>query len=338
MVILQHFGLRIPKMWHEERVPSQIQKVDVFPKIKEKIRKKGSNYSLNKKTAFVAQARAAGQFDLASSYIVVDYDTGDILFERNHTKKLPMASLTKIMTAVVALDLADPSDTFVVSKRAATITPTRIGIWEGDILTLEELLTGLLLTSGNDAAQTIKEGVDNKYNESVFIRAMNEKAAFLGLDNTHFSNPQGYDLRKHYSSAHDIAILTHYALTNYPLIADIVKRENAVIPAYSTHEVLYLPNWNGLLGVYPNVFGVKIGNTEKAGSVVVVGSEREGKRVLTVVLGTPGIIERDWWASQLLDLGFEKLGISPVNVTESQLRIKYRTWDYWYDYWRNKHS
>lgn len=246
--------------------------------------------------------------------------------------------LPKIMTAIVALDLASPQDVFTASHKAATITPTRIGIHAGDKLTLEELLRGMLLTSGNDAAEVIRQGVDGLYSDTVFMRAMNEKAAFLGLSDTHFDNPQGYDGKTHYSSTHDIAVLTHYALTNYPLIADIVQREKDVVDATETHEALYLPNWNGLLGVYPDVFGVKIGNTGRAGSTTVVGAKRNGKQVLTVVLGAPGIVERDMWAAQLLDLGFERLGVKPAFITESELRLKYRTWDYWYDYWRNKHD
>ncbi|MCL5784297.1 MAG: hypothetical protein M1142_03015, partial [Patescibacteria group bacterium] len=216
------------------------------------------------------------------------------------------------------------------SYKAASIEPTKLGLIPGQKLTLEELLNGSLLTSANDAVQVIKEGVDEEYKANVFIEAMNLKAKDLGLKNSRFENPQGFDGQSHYSTAEDLAVLTAYALKNYPLISDVVKKDYQFYPTNQNHKQIDMYNWNGLVDVYPGVFGVKIGNTDKAGYTTIVGAQREGKRVVAVVLGAPGVLERDLWASQILDLSFQKLGnLEPVNVTENQLKDKYSTWKYW---------
>ena len=159
---------------------------------------------------------------------------------------------------------------------------------------------------------------------------MNEKAAIVGLKNTHFMNPQGFDDSQHYSTVEDLALLTHYALTNYPLIAEIVKKDYVHLEANNTHRQFDLYNWNGLLDVYPNVMGVKIGNTDMAGTTTIVLSEREGKRMLAILLGAPNVLKRDIWTAGLLDMGFEKTkGLQPIEVSESDLAAKYATWKTW---------
>jgi D-alanyl-D-alanine carboxypeptidase len=260
----------------------------------------------------------------------LDFDSGQIIDSKNGEREVPIASLTKIMTAVVALDISSPSEKFVVTKKAADQIPTKIGVIPGQHFTLQELLEAGLMTSANDAIEVIRDGIDTKYNDAVFIKAMNAKAQFLGLKHTHFTNPQGFDSVEHYSSASDLAVLTHYALTNYPLISYIVQQDYKLLPANSDHKQYDLYNWNGLLDVYPNVSGVKIGNTENAGTTTIVKSERDGKNLLVVLLGTTGVLERDLVASQLLDSGFAAtLGLPPVKVTEKDLRAKYATWKYW---------
>lgn len=159
---------------------------------------------------------------------------------------------------------------------------------------------------------------------------MNEKATFLGLTNTHFTNPQGFDAKDNYSSAEDLAILSHYALTNYPLIAQIAQKEYVYIAKNSFHKQFDLYNWNGLLGVYPQIKGLKIGNTERAGKTIIAVSNREGKQIIVVLLGAPGILERDLWTSELFDAGYTKLTHLPkVNIKEENLQAKYNTWEYW---------
>jgi D-alanyl-D-alanine carboxypeptidase len=289
-------------------------------------------FRLIRQQSFVSKAYATNQtevFDQATEYIAIDNQSGNILLEKNAQYPVSIASLTKIMTSVVALDLAKSTDSLTVSSHAANEIPTTIGVVAGQQMTVDELLHAVLMTSANDAAQAVKDGIDAKYGSPVFIAAMNEKAKFLGLKHTHFANPQGFDNKANYSSAEDLAVLTHYALTNYSEIASITRQDFLHIDANTQHKQFDLNNWNGLLDVYPGVYGVKIGNTGGAGYTTVVGSQREGKDVLIILLNAPGILERDEWAAQLLDRAFGQFGITPANITEDDLRAKYATWKYY---------
>lgn len=300
--------------------------------VSQKLKAKPKNFSLKDNNNFPQNTYAERDEDYnnASSYIVIDEDTGEILADKDSQKSLPVASLTKVMTAVVALDLANKDDVFEVSQNAANKIPTKIGVIPGQKMTLEELLDAMLLTSANDATQVVMEGVNNKYQSDVFIDAMNEKAGFLGLKNTHFENPQGLDSRENYSSSYDLALLSHYALTNYSIITQIVQKDYEFLPENNNHKQFDLYNWNGLIGVYPGVKGLKIGNTEKAGYTTIVSAQRDGKNILTVLLGAPRVIERDLWASMLLDYGFKKADdLVSSNINEIQLEQKYSTWKYW---------
>lgn len=301
-----------------------------FNKILPRLQKTPNDYKLKKQSSIIVPTFASSVYDNASSYVAVDYNTGDVILQKDSSSKLPIASLTKIMTAMVSLDLANPSDQLTISREAASQEPTTIGVVENQKMSVEELLNASLLTSANDAAQALKDGINKKYNSEIFVEAMNAKAKFLGLKNTNFSNPQGFDNGQNYSSAEDLAIATHYALKNYLLIANIVKKDYQFIPATKNHKQFDLYNWNGLLDVYPGVEGVKIGNTDGAKYTNIILSQREGKKILVVLLGAPGVLERDLWASAILDDSFLKLAnLSPVNITQTDLRQKYSTWKYW---------
>lgn len=309
---------------------TEIKENDTFKSLIPKLGKIQNDYSLKPAEENIVPLAYANNLNIpAFSYIVTDFETGEVLEEKDSFKILPIASLTKVMTAVVALDIASPSEIFTISRNAADKEPTKIGVVTGQKMTLEELLNAALLTSANDAAEAIKDGIDSKYKSKVFIKAMNEKARILGLKNTSFSNAQGFDSQNNYSTASDFAILARYALANYSLIARIVKKDYEFLPENNNHKQFDLYNWNGLLGVYPNVTGVKIGNTDDAQFTTSVVSERNGKKVLAVLLGAPGFLERDLWTSQLLDIGFEKLGLEKIAITEDQLLEKYSTWKYW---------
>lgn len=302
---------------------------DAMSVIHPKLARFTSSYTLKKQSSFFAQAHAEASYDAAISYALIDMATGEVLREKALSVPVPIASLTKIMTAVVALDLMDPEEKITITEKAAKQIPTKIGIVAGQRMTVKELLQATLITSANDAAQAISDGVDKKYGEKIFVRAMNEKASILRLKNTHFTNPQGFDYRNNHSSAEDLAILTHYAMTHYPLFREVVSEEYVFLSEDGSHKQFDLYNWNGLLGVYPNVTGVKIGNTDDAGRTTLVVSERGGKQLMVVLLGAPGILERDLWAAQLLDEGFkDMMGLEPVSVTEDALREKYATWKY----------
>ncbi|MBI2601328.1 D-alanyl-D-alanine carboxypeptidase [Candidatus Daviesbacteria bacterium] len=305
-------------------------RIDIFDQIRPKLETiSASEFKLKKQSSgFVSETRAGAEYDQASAYAVVDLDSGEVIAEKNFSKKMPIASITKIMTAVVALDLAPLNQEFTVSARASGMVPTKIMLRPGERVNMELLLKSLLLSSANDSAEVIKEGIDQMYGDYIFIKAMNEKAKFLGLKNTHFTNPQGFDNKNHYSSVEDLAILANYALEKYPYISEVVAKEYEDFnTAYENR--FYLNNWNGLLGVYPGVNGIKIGNTTDAGYTTTVVSQRAEKKLFAVLLGAPGVYERDLWTARLLDLGFERVaGLEPVNLTKLQLEAKYLTWKY----------
>lgn len=285
-------------------------------------------FSLQKRTFLIPEVHAAGDYDGAKAYGVIDLNSGEVMMDKNLSQKLPIASLTKIMSAVVALDLIQPSDLFTVTQKATQVPPTRFALHPGEQFSLEELLNGALLTSANDCIEVIQDNIDTKLGEGVFVKAMNEKARLLGLKNTHFTNPQGFDDGTPFSSVEDLTILTRFALNHYPVILNIVQKDHEELAATNLHQGLYMNNWNGLISVYPGAYGVKIGNTDDAGYTTLVVSEREGHKLLAVVLGAPGIIERDTWAAQLLDEGFAQKGLAKAQITEADLRAHYATWKY----------
>ncbi len=302
-------------------------RIDQMIQIRPKLEQKKNSFQLKKQ--IIPPVSASSEYDQAASYAVVNYETGEVIASKDLSKRLPIASLTKLMTAVVALDLAKADEKFMVSEVAASEQPTKVALQAGESYKLADLLDFALISSANDSAQVIKEGIDQKYGQEVFLEAMNEKAKALGLNDTHFTNPQGFDNPDHYSSAGDLALLAHYALENYPDIAQTVSKDVLDLTNGWADRRFYLQNWNGLLDVYPGVKGVKIGNTELAGNCTIVLSERAGKKVLVIVLGAPGVLQRDLWAGQLLDIGFDKLAnLDPVNVTEAQLKQKYSSWKY----------
>ena len=183
------------------------------------------------------------------------------------------------------------------------------------------------MTSANDAAKVIQEGVDTQLGQPIFIKAMNEKAKFLGLTDSSFANPQGFDDPNNYSTVKDLSILSEYALKNYPLISEIVKKDYVFLPANSIHKQFDLYNWNGLIGVYPETIGMKIGNTDDAGKTTIVVSNRSGKKILAILLGAPDNVSRDLGAAQLLDNGYATtLNLPRINITRRQLQEKYNTW------------
>lgn len=326
-VSMQHLGFQPLKLV----LPIGNRTLDNMASVQPMLERYENTFSLKKSTGFIAQSHADenAEFNGAKAYVVVDYTSGEVILDKNISSQLPMASLTKIMTAIVALDLASTQEVFTVSQEAEDQVPTHIALKKSQQMTLEELLYASLLTSANDATHVIMQGIDEKYGTGIFMRAMNAKAEFLGLSNTHFVNPQGFDDREQYSSVEDLAILTHYALKYYPIFSDMVEKQSYYLQESQRHAGVYLNNWNGLLGVYPNVSGVKIGNTGRAKKTTIVVAEREGNKMLVVLLGAPGVLERDVWAAQLLDAGFaDKYELEPVGITKEELLEKYATWKY----------
>lgn len=333
MVVLQNsdfssakFEFNFPKSKLINAIPQSSALLDA---IRPKLEKIPANFEVKRANSLIPKAYAAQEYDLANAYVVLDLENGQVLLEKNLSEKTPIASITKVMSAVVALDLASPDEYFTVSENAALIEPTKIGVVAGERMKVSELIDAAILTSANDAVEVLKEGIDQKYGKGAFVLAMNEKAKIIGLKNTSFTNPQGFDAKDHYSTPEDLAKLAHYALNNYPFLKESAKRDYRFLPADNNHKQFDLYNWNGLLGVYPGASGIKIGNTGRAGYTTLVTSEREGKKLVVVLLGAPGVLERDLWAAGLLDQGFEKYGIKGAGVSEEKLKEKYSGWKYW---------
>lgn len=242
----------------------------------------------------------------AKNAIMVDVGKGEILFERESSERVPVASLVKIMTAVVALEHARPGDIILISKRAAQTPENFMGISKGEKYTLEDLLFGMMLPSGNDAAEAIADSI--AFDREVFINWMNIKVRELGLKNTKFVNPSGLnnDGELEYSTAYDLALLAHYALKTHPTFAKVVSTFAHTIPYSPDHKYLYFENQTNLLTSYPGVKGVKTGYTEEAGLGLVTYAENEGQEVIGVVLGS---LDRRGDMILLLDKAFEELGV-----------------------------
>lgn len=242
----------------------------------------------------------------ASSALLVDYDSGEVLFSKEENKRLPVASTVKIMTALVALSNAKLSDFFTVSEGAVKTGENSMLLIAGEKLTLSELLYGLMLVSGNDAAVTIAEGIAGS--EVKFVQMMNVKVKDLGLSDTRFVNASGLDddNRAQYSSAYDLAVISRYVWEKYPVFSQITSTYHKFIEATPTHQDYDLYNDTNLLTTYPGVKGIKPGFTWEAGLCLVTYAENGGKRFLGVVLGT---YDRRGEMKELLDWGFGRYGI-----------------------------
>jgi len=235
----------------------------------------------------------------AEAAALIDVESGRLLYSHNGDKRMRIASLTKIMTAIVAIEHGDLSDIVKTGRRAAGKEGSSIYLRVGDEMSLHHLLYGLMLRSGNDAAVAIAEHVGGS--EEGFVHLMNEKARELGLENTHFMNPHGLDHDDHYSSANDLARLTAYALRN-PVFREIVKTRVKKVPNQNAEWDHVWTNKNKMLLMYEGADGVKTGYTKLAGRCLVSSATRNGQQLAAVTLN-----DGDDWADhrKLLDWGFE---------------------------------
>lgn len=213
----------------------------------------------------------------AVSAVAVDLDSGQTLYVHEPAASRPPASTVKVMTALVVLQHADIDDAVVVSAKAAATGGSRMGLTAGESLTVLDLLYGLLLPSGNDAAVALAEHVAG--DEASFVALMNATAGTLGLSGTYFTNPHGLDDAQQVASAADLAAITKAAL-GYPVFAQIVATPQATIAGRP------LTNTNELLGSYPDADGIKTGTTDAAGECLIASTSRDGHRLLAVVLGS----------------------------------------------------
>lgn len=265
----------------------------------------------------------------ARSAIVIEASTGKVIYEKDADTRRPMASTTKIMTALVAIESGELSRELTVAPAAVGVEGSSIYLKEGDKISLESLVWALMLESANDAAAAIAIGVAGSI--EAFAEKMNAKAAELGLSDTHFTNPHGLNDDAHYTTARDLARLTAAAMEN-----DIFRR----IVSTDTYKISYgeslrnLHNHNKMLHLYDGAVGVKTGFTKVSGRCLVSAAERDGMTFIAVTLDAPN----DWDDhSDMLDLGFSSLEkltlveagdsvfISPCIGTESgEITIKNR--------------
>ncbi len=244
----------------------------------------------------------------AESALSYDLTSNKFLFQKNINERLAMASLTKIMTAIIALEHPLAQDKYKVIQ-GDLVGENEMGLSSGEVLSLQELLYGLVLPSGNDAAQTLATNFPGGV--SGFVDAMNAKAKSLGLSDTHFSNPSGLegDGDQH-TTAFDLLVITHYALTHFPIFAEIVSTPEIDISQTSTHKEYYLFNETNLLTTYPGVKGVKDGYTPEAGLCLITYLDYEGHQILAVLLGSA---DRRGEMKEILDYSLESLDIKPPN-------------------------
>ena len=228
----------------------------------------------------------------ARAAVVIDADTGETLFEQNADSRLPMASTTKIMTALVALGEGDLDRVYTVKPEYAAVEGSSMYLQAGERLSLQDTLYGLMmLASGNDAAVAIAGECGGM---TAFVGKMNAKAAELGLTDTHFDNPNGLPSDTHYTTAHELAKITAAALKD-PVFRQIVSTKSCTVSGHA------LSNHNRLLSMYDGAIGVKTGFTRAAGRCLVSAADRNGRTIIAVTLNDPN----DWNDHmEMLDAGF----------------------------------
>ena len=234
----------------------------------------------------------------ASAAVLLHPDSGEICYGKNADVRMPMASTTKIMTALVAIEAAPLSTVITVVPEATNVEGSSVYLYPGETLTLETLLYALLLESANDAAAAIAYGISGSI--EAFADRMNARAQSLGLTDTHFMNPHGLDHAEHYTTAYELAQITIAAL-KHDAFRTIVSTRRMTAPQSGTGGARLFINHNRLLSAYDGCIGVKTGYTKRSGRCLVSAAERDGLTLIAVTLSAPN----DWSDhTALLDLGF----------------------------------
>ncbi|MDP9366307.1 MAG: D-alanyl-D-alanine carboxypeptidase, partial [Chloroflexota bacterium] len=276
-------------------------------------------------TANVVGAQEVPELRINSKrYIVIDAETGEIFAQRNAHERVAMASLTKVLTAIEAIESAPP-DLEITTSEADLVSDqaSQMGFEPGETFTLQELLYGLMLPSGNDAAQAIARALGalpgDTDEEAVerFVARINERVRNMGLTETTLVNPSGWGVPGHYSSAHDLAVFTMYAL-RYPRFVDLISTRTYVLP-----DGRELINNNRLLQRYDSLVGGKTGYDNDAGWCLIEVAERDGMRMISVTLD--GIAPDDWYDDNqvLLEYAFEQKAARAADAPIAGERVGY---------------
>lgn len=250
--------------------------------------------------------------------LIFDRKSKRILYEKNGLKQVPMASTTKIMTAIVVLENSELNDVVTISKKAAGTGGSRLGLRTNDKITVHDLLYGLMLKSGNDAAVALAEHVGGGIEE--FADMMNKKAKELGLINSHFITPHGLDKEKHYTTAYELACMADYAL-KIPKFKEIVSSKNYNITINARSNLI--GNTNELLGNLNGVYGVKTGFTNEAGRCLVTACKREDLDIITVVLGADTKKYRTSDSIKLIEYAYKNYEVIDI---EKKIKEQFENW------------
>lgn len=249
----------------------------------------------------------------SKSAILIDADTGTVIFEKKSHEKLPPASITKIMTMLLTMEAIDKgklklSDKVTASEYASSMGGSQIFLEPGEQMTVEELLKGVAMASGNDASVALAEKIGGT--EKNFVKMMNDRAKELGLQDTHFENCNGLPVDNHYSSAHDIAmisreLLKYEGITKYTGSYQDYLRQD-------TQKPFWLVNTNKLVRFYSGADGLKTGYTSEAKFCLAATAKRDGLRLIAVVLGEPNTKTRNSEVSSMFDYAFSQYAIQPI--------------------------
>lgn len=250
--------------------------------------------------------------------LIYDRASGRIIYEKNGNKQTPMASTTKILTAIVTLENADLKETVTIESKAAGIGGSRLGLKKNDKITVNDLLYGLMLRSGNDAAVALALHVGGSIEG--FADMMNKKAEELGLTNSHFVVPHGLDNEGHYTTAYELAKMADYAL-NIPKFKEIVSSKSATI--YINGYPKAINNTNNLLGSVSGVYGVKTGFTNGAGRCLVSSCKRGELDIITVIIGADTNNQRTADTKELIEYAFNNFSL--LNIGEI-IQNKFEQW------------
>lgn len=274
-----------------------------------------------KKETIETVAKNADELKLnARVGLIFDRNSKTILYEKNGLKQVPMASTTKIMTAIVVLENSNLNDIVTISKKAAGTGGSRLGLKANDKITVHDLLYGLMLKSGNDAAVALAEHVGGGIEG--FADLMNKKASEMGLINSHFVTPHGLDQEKHYTIAYELACMADYAL-NIPKFKEVVnsKSYNITINARSS----LIGNTNELLGNLNGVYGVKTGFTNGAGRCLVTACKRNDLDIITIVLGADTKKIRTLDSIKLIEYAYKNYEVIDI---EKNIKEQFENWKY----------
>ena len=249
----------------------------------------------------------------AKTAIMIEASTGKIIFEKNKDEQLPMASMTKMMTLLLIMEQIHEGklkwdDMVTTSEHAASMGGSQIFLEVGETMTVEDLVKGICIGSGNDAAVAMAEKIGGT--EANFVKMMNDKAKDLNLQHTHFENACGLDSKEHYSSAYDMSVIAR-ELVQYKKILEYTGTYEDYLRK-NTDKSFWLVNTNKLVRYYQGVDGLKTGYTESAGYCITTTAKRDNMRLITVVMGEPSSARRNSDTTSMLDYGFNSYQIDSI--------------------------